>query len=167
LDYKQVGDTDSLQKAIASLAGHNLLAIDVKTTGSDPHSDSIRIIQIAAEDQPVITIDFMEVGTGSIEPLKMLLASSAEKVFHNAKSTLKFLKKMGVSVNGPIFDTMLAAQILSCGDTSEPSLGSLCAKFCIPMIQTTDSEGRRPPIPIEGGHLFRVNPATLPNRKQC
>jgi len=40
-------------------------------------------------------------------------------------------------------------------------------KFCIPMIQTTDSEGRRPPIPIEGGHLFRVNPATLPNRKQC
>jgi hypothetical protein len=37
----------------------------------------------------------------------------------------------------------------------------------IPMIRTTDSEGKRPLIPIEGGHLFRVNPATLPNRKQC
>ena len=41
------------------------------------------------------------------------------------------------------------------------------ASMRIPMIRTTDSEGKRPLIPIEGGHLFRVNPATLPNRKQC
>ena len=68
-------------------------------------------------------------GAACIEPVKLLLASNSEKVFHNAKSSLKFLKKMGVTVNGPIFDTMLAAQVLSCGDTIEPLLGGLSEKY--------------------------------------
>ena len=129
MDYDLITTTDFLEKAVSALAGHDLLAIDIKTTGPDPHSDTIRLIQIAAESGPAILIDFLELGVASIEPLKLLLASNAEKVLHNAKSTLKFLKTMGIGVSASIFDTMLAGQILSCGDASEPSLGHLSQQY--------------------------------------
>jgi hypothetical protein len=128
-EYKLVTDMDSLKEVICSLASSDSLAIDIKTTGPYPHSDTIRLIQIAAENGPAVIIDFLEMGAASIELIKLLLTSSSEKVFHNAKPSLKFLKKIGADINGPIFDTMLAAQILSCGDTSEPSLRGLSIKY--------------------------------------
>jgi DNA polymerase I len=129
VDYILVTDADFLIEVISPFFNTDSLAIDLKTTGPDPHSDTIRLIQIAGENGPAVIIDFMEMGAASIEPVKLLLASNSEKVFHNAKSSLKFLKKIAINVNGPIFDTMLAAQVLSCGDTSEPSLGGLSEKY--------------------------------------
>jgi DNA polymerase-1 len=43
------------------------------------------------------------------------LAGPAIKVFHNAKFDLKFLQQAGLLVHGPLFDTMLTAQLLSAG----------------------------------------------------
>jgi DNA-binding XRE family transcriptional regulator len=37
----------------------------------------------------------------------------------------------------------------------------------IPLIPATQSEGFRPAVPIEGGHLFRSNPATLSERSDA
>jgi hypothetical protein len=37
----------------------------------------------------------------------------------------------------------------------------------IPVIPATQSEGFRPAVPIEGGHLFRSIPATLSERSDA
>ena len=37
----------------------------------------------------------------------------------------------------------------------------------IPLIPATHSEGFRPAVPIEGGHLFRSIPATLSERSDA
>jgi hypothetical protein len=40
-------------------------------------------------------------------------------------------------------------------------------KVPIPLIPATQSEGFRPAVPIEGGHLFRSIPATLSERSDA
>jgi len=37
----------------------------------------------------------------------------------------------------------------------------------IPLIPATQSDGFRPAVPIEGGHLFRSIPATLSERSDA
>jgi hypothetical protein len=40
-------------------------------------------------------------------------------------------------------------------------------KMPIPLIPATHSEGSRPAVPIESGHLFRFIPATLSERSDA
>ena len=86
----------------------------LKQAGLDPHQAKIRLIQLAVENQPVVMVDldaFDDVG--DLEPLWQVLVNDSVKVFHNANFDIKMLWAMGVDVCGPIFDTMLAAKLLS------------------------------------------------------
>lgn len=86
----------------------------LKQAGLDPHQAKIRLIQLAVENRPGIMIDldaFDDVQ--DLEPLRQVLMNDSVKVVHNANFDIKMLWAMGVDVGGPIFDTMLAAKLLS------------------------------------------------------
>ena len=91
-----------------------MVAIDTETTGLDPHSDRIRLVQLARPDHQPIIIDLFKLPPAR-QLLKPVFENEAIKVLHNAKFDLKFLFKNGVEVKGQIFDTMLAEQLLFAG----------------------------------------------------
>lgn len=86
----------------------------LKQAGLDPHQAKIRLIQLAVKDHPVVMIDLDAFDNlQALEPLRRVLMNDFVKVFHNANFDIKMLWAMGMDVGGPIFDTMLAAKLLS------------------------------------------------------
>ena len=86
----------------------------LKQAGLDPHQAKIRLIQLAVENRPVVMVDldaFDDVR--DLELLRQVLMNHSVKVFHNANFDIKMLWAIGIDVGGPIFDTMLAARLLS------------------------------------------------------
>lgn len=102
---------DQLKPAKARL---NNAKTSLKEAGLNPHRAKIRLIQLAVKNQPVIVLDLDAFDSANeLEPLKWLLLSDSVKVFHNANFDIKMLWSSGFNVNGQIFDTMLAARLLS------------------------------------------------------
>lgn len=86
----------------------------LKQAGLDPHQAKIRLIQLAVKDRPVVMIDLDAFDNlQALEPLRQVLINDSVKVFHNANFDIKMLWAIGMDVGGPIFDTMLAAKLLS------------------------------------------------------
>ena len=86
----------------------------LKQAGLDPHQAKIRLIQLAVENRPVVIVDLDAFnGLQALAPLRRVLMNDSVKVFHNANFDIKMLWAMGFDVGGPIFDTMLAAKLLS------------------------------------------------------
>ena len=86
----------------------------LKEAGLDPYQARIRLIQLAVKNQSVIVVDLDAFDSVSeLQPLQWVLMSDSVKVFHNANFDIKMLWSIGFNVNGQIFDTMLAARLLS------------------------------------------------------
>jgi DNA polymerase-1 len=92
--------------------GITKLFIDTETTGLDPHSDELALIQVMAGDQ-VFFLDPDQDLRPLLEDEKIL------KVFHNAKFDLQFLR----SDCKNIFDTYLTERLLTAGITPLRELG--------------------------------------------
>jgi len=113
-DRVTVRDVTSLKQVLAPLQKSRIMAIDTETTGLDPSSDRVRLIQIAIPDHPVVIVDLFHLGQ-DLDPLRELLESHHQIILHNAKFDLKFLYHLGFKFNGMLFDTMLAEQLLTAG----------------------------------------------------
>lgn len=113
--YWLMTDPSDLAHALAPFMDCPVLAVDTETTGLDPLVDHIRLLQLAIPDNPVMVIDLWQIPETAREPLQVLLAGTALKVFHNAKFDLQFLRQAHLTVHGPLFDTMLASQLLDAG----------------------------------------------------
>jgi DNA polymerase-1 len=113
--YELVEDGSQLDAVLKPLEDCQAIAIDTETTGLDPLKDRIRLVQIAAENYPVLVIDLFKVQKDALTPLRELLQGTPIKVLQNAKFDLKFLHQSGLPVGGKLFDTMLAAQLLDAG----------------------------------------------------
>ena len=127
LPYTYVDNETKLTEVLDYLSIAPVLGIDTETTGLDPLKDKIILLQIADGENPVAVINMRIIG---VERLKNLFESQNVKVFQNAKFDLKFLFVNGFNISGPIFDTMLAAQIVR--DTRGPfsvSLKNLAAFY--------------------------------------
>ena len=86
----------------------------LKQAGLDPHQAKIRLIQLAVKNCPVVMIDLAAFDdVQDLELLRQVLMNDSVKVFHNANFDIKMLWAMGIDVGGPIFDTMLAAKLIS------------------------------------------------------
>jgi DNA polymerase-1 len=98
------------------LSHSTIIGIDTETTGLDPLTDRLRLLQLAAPGWPVLVIDLWQIPDGTRERLCQLLTSpTLVKIFHNTKFDLKFLRQAGVPVQGPFIDTLLASQLLDAG----------------------------------------------------
>jgi DNA polymerase-1 len=91
-----------------------VLGFDVETTGLDPRSHRIRLIQLAVPGGPVYVVDLFRVDARILEAL---FAAGPRLVGHNLKFDLSFLAAAGLPVpdGRRLFDTMLAAQLLGAG----------------------------------------------------
>lgn len=119
-------------KEIEKLKGKSLLAIDTETTGLDPLKDRIRLVQIGAPGETPLLLDMFALKREkTISALNELLEDIGKtKLFHNAKFDLSFLKVAGVNVEGSIFDTMLAEQLIISGlGNSSVKLSDLSLKY--------------------------------------
>lgn len=128
VDYVFITGPDQADPYVQALQAAECLSIDCETTGLDPYTSTIRLMQIAAPYMPVLVFDLFELGQLP-ESVQQALQGPALKVFHNAKFDLNMLKVAGVEVQGPMFDTMLAARLLSGGRRKGCKLSELCQEF--------------------------------------
>ena len=128
----------------AAKARFNNARTSLKEAGLDPHQASIRLIQLAVRNEPVIVVDLDAFeSVADLKPLQWVLMNDAVKVFHNANFDIKMLWSIGLNVNGQIFDTMLAARLLSpAGRVSLAEVARTYLNICLPKAeQSSDWSG--------------------------
>ena len=112
------------------MSGAPFIGLDTETTGLDPHTARLRLLQLATPTHSFI-VDVFQTPVVALQPLLALLtAPQPIKVAHNAKFEAKFLlKHCGIILNG-IFDTYLASQLIAAGDESvRHSLASVAQRW--------------------------------------
>jgi DNA polymerase I-like protein with 3'-5' exonuclease and polymerase domains len=111
--YRLVTDADELPGIAETLAGAEAVGADIETTDLSPRDGKTRLLQLATPDDTFV-IDVFAVR--DLSPLEGVLEDGPIKTFHNAKFDLAFLlEEHDISVS-PVFDTMLAAQLLDGGE---------------------------------------------------
>jgi hypothetical protein len=101
-----------LDAVLPALCAAPLLAVDTETTGLDPLTAHVRLIQFALPDRVIV----VDAGQVPVQRLVPVFTVSHLLAFHNAKFDLKFLRTDGLSWPiSSVFDTMLAAQLLGAG----------------------------------------------------
>jgi DNA polymerase I-like protein with 3'-5' exonuclease and polymerase domains len=124
-EHKLITTTEELRAAVEELKGQPVIGFDTETTDLDPYKGRLRLIQLAAPDGVrIIDLDRFNDGdlktSNALAPLRDLLtAARPVKIAHNCKFDAKWVKHtLGVEIGG-LFDTLLASQIVSAGDTDE------------------------------------------------
>ncbi|MGE3600612.1 MAG: DNA polymerase, partial [Dehalococcoidia bacterium] len=116
LPYTLVTTGEQLAGVVTELAANpSLLGVDTETTGLDPLTDRLRLIQIALADH-VFLIDCFAVDP---RPLRAVFTAERQIAGHNLAFDLRFLESAGVSVQARCFDTELAARLLEATGTHE------------------------------------------------
>jgi len=112
-EYQLVGDPEGLAAVAERLSDAPFIGADIETTSLNPREGRARLLQLATPDGTFV-VDLFEVG--DLSPLRGVLEDGPVKVLHNAKFDYAFLHELhGVDLH-PIFDTMLASQLLTGGD---------------------------------------------------
>ncbi|MBF2707430.1 hypothetical protein [Flavobacterium soyangense] len=122
VDYRIVDTKNKMTRLVKELTkyfGENrqgVLAIDLETTGLDPHNDEIECMALTFKERTGFNVSFrMQKGKilDFIQPIMPFVTSETiTKVFHNAKFDLKFLQLYGIEINGQIKDTMIMDYLL-------------------------------------------------------
>ena len=111
--HQLIKAAEELPKVAEALISAEAIGLDTETTGLNPRDGRMRLLQLATPDETFV-IDTFE--TKDLSPLVEILEDGPVKVFHNSKFDYQFLfAEYGVRVQ-PIFDTMLAAQLLDGGE---------------------------------------------------
>src|SRR5437763_553151 len=124
--YQLINTNDELRAAVAELTQQPAVGFDSETTSLDPYGGRLRLVQLAAPDGRVFIIDLDRFADGdarkteALAPLRELLAAPRPiKVAHNAKFDAKWVKhQLGVELGG-LFDTLLASQLVSAGESED------------------------------------------------
>ncbi|MEP7338004.1 MAG: DNA polymerase [Acidobacteriota bacterium] len=114
--YKLIVSKDKLPQIAADLRVQAAIGLDTETTGLDPHTSKLRLLQLATP-QTSYVIDCFRFSAEQLKPLlDVIVAEQPVKIAHNAKFDAKFLMKyMGGVRLGGIFDTYLASTLISAG----------------------------------------------------
>lgn len=107
------------------------IGVDIETTALNPHDGKIRLIQIAILDWPVIILDCLHIGgVHLIADLLAKLFRGRRKVAQNAVFECKWLTHNGVEFEIPLFDTMIADQLINCGHFNKSaSLAAIAERY--------------------------------------
>jgi DNA polymerase-1 len=110
--YEMVRDRAGLEDAAGALKDVEAIGVDIETTGLSPRDGRMRLLQLATPDETFV-VDVFEVE--DLSPLREVLEDGPVKVLQNCKFDHAFLwDGHGIRLS-PIFDTMLAAQLLDGG----------------------------------------------------
>jgi len=109
-------DPASIMGQLEQIRGSSIIAIRIVTEGDDPFKDKITAVTVCAPDHTPVLLDLTQSQPEEmINSLKPLLGNPSEKVLYDAKTALNFFHVVGIEVNGPIYDVMLADRILNAG----------------------------------------------------
>lgn len=144
-NYQLITDAAALGAAMAELAKHQVVGLDTETTSLDPYAGRMRLVQIAAPDGVrIVDLDrFLDSDLkrgAALAPLRNLLAASRPvKIAHNAKFDAKWIKHdLGIEIGG-LFDTLLASQIISAGDSEDRhGLEAVAARYLNERVDKTE-----------------------------
>jgi DNA polymerase-1 len=190
-DYKLVKTAEELRTEVELLFKQPVVGFDTETTDLDPFNGDLRLVQLAAPDG-VRVIDLYSFGRGdlskldALEPLRRLLSATRPvKIAHNAKFDAKWVRhKLGVELGrdydsktetngsverGGLFDTLLASQIVSAGETEDRhGLEAVVARYLDEPIdksqQLSDWSGELSPLQLE--YAARDAAVMLPLREK-
>ena len=110
-----------VQAWLSGLGRREVVAVDTETTGWDPFTDRLSLVQVCAgPDVPVLVLDAAAVEPMALQPL--LADTAVCKVFHHGSFDLRFLRTAGLVVRR-VADTMLAQQLLDGGEKTAGGLG--------------------------------------------
>lgn len=119
--YVHATTVDAVERWLAEVAGCPIVAVDTETSGWDPYTDRLQLVQVAAgPDRPVLVLDADRVDPEVLQPL--LADESVLKVFHHGLFDLRFLAAAGLEVRR-VADTMLAQQLLDGGEATDAGVG--------------------------------------------
>jgi DNA polymerase I-like protein with 3'-5' exonuclease and polymerase domains len=119
VNYKLITEAGELAQAANDLRGEQVIGFDTETTGLDPHTSKLRLIQLATPRASFI-IDCFRISRDQLKPvLDILAAPQPVKIAHNAKFDAKFLMRHCGARLGAIFDTYLASNLASAGDEND------------------------------------------------
>jgi ribonuclease D len=140
--YVWVDTEEALERAARRLAGAAALAIDTEADSFYHYFHKCCLIQIS-DGEAAYLID--PLALRSLEPLSGVMASSTiEKVLHAAEQDVLYLRRDHGFSLAPVFDTMIAAQLL--GRVSIGLAGLLAAHFDVRLDKRSqrDDWSRRP-----------------------
>ena len=125
--YEFIENEERAKEVLDILSKSNVLAVDTETTGLDPYTSRILLLQIAVPDMCYI-LDCTKVQPNVWNSI--LSNPKILKIFQNAKFDYKMLKVHAkVSVRN-IYDTMIAELILTAGRARKfISLAALARKY--------------------------------------
>ena len=119
--YLHATTADDVVRWLADAAGTRMVAVDTETTGWDPLSDRLKLVQVAAgPDATVLVLDTDHVSVAALRPL--LEDRDVLKVFHHGSFDLRFLGASDLRVHR-VADTMLAQQLLDGGEKTPAGVG--------------------------------------------
>lgn len=133
IDFTHVQTQEGVEKMIqeltaeAEVTNDRVLALDTETTGLDPYTSELLLLQIGSYKQ-IYVIECQKV---DVSPLKQILEDPAWLVIaHNAKFDFKMLKqRAGISLAN-MFDTYLAERLLTAGiPDARASLAVVAKKY--------------------------------------
>jgi len=137
-NYTLINTHAELEAAVAELSRHAAVGFDAETTALDPYRGRMRLMQFSAPDGAayIIDLDRFARGDGAPDPealaplFQLLAAPRPVKVAHNAKFDAKWTKhQLGTELGG-VFDTMLASQLVSAGESEDRhSLAAVAARY--------------------------------------
>ena len=129
MQYILILDKNDIIPYVPAIKQAKILAVDTETTGLDAHTARLRLIQIAVAGLPVLIIDCFSFLPDGTDIIKDMLETRAVKIFQNAKFDLQFFMALQIYPS-PIFDTMLAGQLLrNSGGASRFSLEALAKHY--------------------------------------
>ena len=119
--YAYATSAADVESWLARVAGVRMVAVDTETSGWDPWTDRLRLVQVAAGgEHPVLVLDAERVDPAALAPL--FGDTEVLKIFHHASFDLRFLAVAGVRVRR-VADTMLAQQLLDGGEKTATGVG--------------------------------------------
>mgnify|MGYP001441100399 CR=1 FL=1 len=136
--FRLITGPEGLREAARALAGARRVGLDIEATGLSPLDARMRLLQLAAGGETFV-VDVFEVK--DLSPLREALEGGPLKVLHNAKYDYSFLlAQHGIRLS-PLFDTMLAAQLLDGGEQGPSySLEAVAGRY---LQETVDKTVRR------------------------
>jgi DNA polymerase-1 len=128
-DFKLSRGESELKKMIAAIGKAEAFAFDLETTSLNPREAAVVGISFSTETRSAyyVPLGHKNVGTGLVpvrgqpqglslhsilEKLRPVFLSDQLKIGHNLKYDIEVLKHNGIEVQGPFFDTMVAAYLL-------------------------------------------------------
>ncbi len=165
-EYVTVDSLEGLERLAGRLDGCTHVCFDVETTSTDPMR--ARLVGLAVSDMPghgwYIPIGHyavealpgqqgrlgLDAGDGDSNlPLEVVssalqdvLGGPAVKIAHNAKYDILVLRRHGLDVRGPLFDTMVAAWLVDPGRRAFGLKGLAWSDLGVEMTAITDLIGR-------------------------